>query len=100
MFYLSIYSLVRAFYLFVSFISGVCSSHRVLPTLPISLLILTPSLIDADYCVAAILISYSGVLGRLSPIQYLTMAFLETMLYSGLGLFLHLFIGRDRVLYI
>lgn len=41
-----------------------------------------PLLIDADYCVAAVLISYSGVLGRLSPIQYLFMAFVETMVYA------------------
>lgn len=42
-------------------------------------------LIDADYCVAAVLISYSGVLGRLSPIQYLFMAFVETMVYAGMA---------------
>jgi len=42
----------------------------------------TELFVSADYCVAAILISYSGVLGRLSPLQYLVMSFLETMVYS------------------
>lgn len=40
------------------------------------------SLIDADFGVAAVLIAYGAVLGKLTPTQLLGMAFFETIFYS------------------
>jgi ammonium transporter Rh len=49
------------------------------PSVPLSL----EGLIDGDYVVATILISFGAVLGRLSPAQATWMAFFETIIATG-----------------
>ena len=49
------------------------------PAIPLNL----EALINGDYVVATILISFGALLGRLSPSQALLMAFLETIFVSG-----------------
>lgn len=40
------------------------------------------SLINADFCAGAVLISFGAVLGKTGPAQLLLMALLETVLFS------------------
>jgi ammonium transporter Rh len=40
------------------------------------------SLINADFCVAAVLISFGAVIGRLSPVQLVWMMFIEVIFYT------------------
>ncbi|XP_042750737.1 ammonium transporter Rh type B-like isoform X1 [Lagopus leucura] len=48
----------------------------------LSALPLLPSMVSADFCTAAILISTGAVLGRVNPIQMLLMALLEVPLFA------------------
>lgn len=48
----------------------------------LSALSLLPSMVSADFCTAAILISTGAVLGRVNPIQMLLMALLEVPLFA------------------
>lgn len=54
------------------------SSPKSIPT-PLPLL---PSMVSADFCTAAVLISSGAVLGRVNPIQLLLMTLLEVPLFA------------------
>lgn len=42
----------------------------------------TPSMINADFCAGAVLISFGAILGKTGPVQLLLMALLEVVLFG------------------
>ncbi|XP_062367395.1 ammonium transporter Rh type B isoform X1 [Cinclus cinclus] len=59
-----------------------CPAPVVIPGSATSMFPFLPSIVSADFCTAAVLISTGAVLGRVNPVQMLLLALLEVTLYS------------------
>lgn len=58
------------------------SAVTLVSAVTLTLLPLPPSMINADFCAGAVLISFGAVLGKTGPAQLLIMALLEVVLFS------------------